>query len=153
MAIEYFHINESDFDMLDQIVRLEQEINGARGTGLNHFEAHSFIRYGRVYAAVEYDEVLACVYYMRDFSNPNRVFLYSILVKPSETGKRLGESILLSTFADLKDTGVRMVEVTVHPTNYKALRVYREALDFTVINAQNERDFSDVDFLVLRKML
>ena len=53
MAIEYFHISESDHDMLEQIMELEQEVHPARGTGLNYFEAHSFIRYGRVYAAVE----------------------------------------------------------------------------------------------------
>ena len=47
MAIEYFHISESDHDMLEQIMELEQEVHPARGTGLNYFEAHSFIRYGR----------------------------------------------------------------------------------------------------------
>ncbi len=153
MAIEYFHINESDYDMLDQIVNLEQEIHAARGGGLNYFEAHSFIRYGRVYAAVEYDEVLGSVYFLKDFSNPNRAYLYSIMIKPSESGKRLGESLLLSAFADLKEAGIRMVEATVHPSNYKALRVYKEELDFNVINAQDERDYAELEFLVLRKML
>lgn len=49
-----------------------QEVHPARGTGLNYFEAHSFIRYGRVYAAVEYDEVLGCAYFLRDFNNPGK---------------------------------------------------------------------------------
>lgn len=153
MAIEYFHINESDFDMLNQIVKLEQQVHANRGSGLNYFEAHSFIRYGRVYAAVEYDEVLGCVYFIRDFSNPNRVFLYSIVVKPSESNKRLGESLLLSAFADLKEANLRMVEATVHPSNYKALRIYREELGFNVINAQDDAEYADLEFLVLRKML
>ncbi len=153
MAIEYFQINESDYEMLTQIVQLEQQVHADRGAGLNYFEAHAFIRYGRVYAAVEYDEILGCAYFIKDFSNPNRVFLYSVVVKPSEVGKRLGESLLLSAFADLKEANLRMVEVTVHPSNHKALRVYREELGFNVINAQNESEYTDVEFLVLRKML
>ena len=151
MAIEYFHISEGDQDMLDQIVLLEQQIN-ARGS-LGFFEAHSFIRYGRVYAAVEYDEVLGCVYFMRDFNNPQRVFLYGVIVRPAESGKRLGESLLLSAIADMKESGIRMVEVTVRPDNFKAMRIYREALGFNVINAQNTREAAEEDLLILRKSL
>jgi len=151
MAIEYFHVHESDYDMLEQLVALEQEVHSSRGAGLNMFEVHSYIRYGRVYAAVDYDEVLGCAYFMRDFDNPNRVFLYGILVKPSESGKRLGESLLTNAFADLKESGLRMVEVTVHPSNYKALRVYREELDFHVINAADDSQAEEEDFLILRK--
>lgn len=153
MAVEYYHLRESDYDMLDQMVDLEQEVHGSRGAGLNLFEVHSYIRYGRVYAAVEYDEILGCAYFLRDFDNPNRVFLYSIVIRPSESGKNLGESLLLSAFADLKESNLRMVEVTVHPSNYKALRVYREALGFHVINAQDDANLDSEDFLILRKTL
>ena len=65
----------------------------------------------------------------------------------------IGESLLLSAFADLKESNLRMVEVCVHPSNYKALKIYREALGFNVINAQDEASYEDVDFLVLRKTL
>ena len=153
MAIEYFHISESDHDMLDQIQELEQEVHPARGTGLNFFEVHSFIRSGRVYAAVEYDEVLGCAYFLRDFNNPGQCFLYEIAVKPQESGKHIGESLLLSAFADLKESNLRMAEVCVHPSNYKALKIYRESLGFHVINAPEESAWDDVDFLILRKTL
>lgn len=76
-----------------------------------------------------------------------------MVVKPSESGKHIGESLLLSAFADLKESNLRMAEVCVHPSNYKALRIYREALGFNVINAQDEASYEDVDFLVLRKTL
>ena len=105
MAIEYFHIHESDQDMLEQIVALEQEVHRTRSNGLNAFEVFSLIRYQRVYAAVEYDEVLGCVCFMRDFSNDARAFLYSIIVNPSEAGTKLSESLLLTAFADLKQSG------------------------------------------------
>ena len=121
--------------------------------GLSVFEIHSFIRYGRVYAAVEYDEILGCVYFMRDFDNPGKAFLYGILVKPSESGKKLGESLLLSAFSDLKDSGIRMVEVTVHPSNHKAIKIYRDMLEFHIINLKDDEDPEDEDFLQLRKTL
>ena len=56
MAIEYFCISDSDTDMLEQIAQLEREVNASRGAGLSYFETQSFIRYGRVYAALEYDD-------------------------------------------------------------------------------------------------
>ena len=58
MAIEYFCISDSDTDMLEQIVQLERQVNGSKNANLGYFEAQSLIRYGRVYAALEYDEVL-----------------------------------------------------------------------------------------------
>ena len=151
MAVEYFHIRESDYDLLDQLVELEEDVH-QRG-GLSVFEIHSFIRYGRVYAAVEYDEILGCVYFTRDFDNPGKAFLYGILVKPSESGKKLGEPLLLSAFSDLKDSGIRMVEVTVHPSNHKAIKIYRDMLEFHIINLKDDEDPEDEDFLQLRKTL
>ena len=151
MAVEYFHIRESDYDLLDQLVELEEDVH-QRG-GLSVFAIHSFIRYGRVYAAVEYDEILGCVYFMRDFDNPGKAFLYGILVKPSESGKKLGESLLLSAFSDLNDSGIRMVEVTVHPSNHKAIKIYRDMLEFHIINLKDDEDPEDEDFLQLRKTL
>ena len=153
MSLEFFHIRENDYDMLEQLVELEQELHGSRGAGLNIFEVSSFIRFGRVYVAVEYDEVLSCVYFMRDFENPNKVFLYGIAVKPTESGKNVGVALLTNAFADLKESGFRMAEVLVDPSNYKALKVYREQLHFNVINVPDDESFDSEDLLVLRKTL
>lgn len=90
---------------------------------------------------------------MRDFDNPGKAFLYGILIKPGETSKRLAETLLLSAFSDLKDSGIRMVEVTVHPSNHKAIRIYRDMLDFHIINLGDDEDPADEDFLELRKTL
>ena len=71
----------------------------------------------------------------------------------SESGKHLGEALLANAFMDLKESNLRMVEVTVHPSNYKALRVYREELDFHVINVSDEDQMEEEEFLILRKTL
>lgn len=153
MAIEYFHIRESDFDVLDQLIELEESIHTTRGAGLNAFELHTFIRYGRVYAATEYDEVLGCCYFMKAFDNPGKVFLYGISVRPYESGKNIGVNLLKSAMLDLRDSNLRMVEVTVHPANQKALRIYREQLGFHIINAADDSSYDEEDYLILRRNL
>lgn len=153
MAIEYFQISENDHEMLDQILGLENEVHASRGGGLNYFEAHSFIKYGRVYAALEYDEILGCVYFLRDFSNPGKCYLYEIIVKPSEAGKHIGESLLLTAFADLKESNLRMVEVCVSPSNTKALRIYKDLLGFKVIRTDESEEKVEPGFVLLRKSL
>jgi len=153
MAIEFYHIRDNDYDLLDQIIDLEQKAHAGKSEGLNVFEVYSFIRYGRVYVAVEYDEILGCTYFMRDFDNPGKVFLYGIFVDPKERGKNIGESLLLSAISDLKESGVRMAEVTVHPQNKKAIEIYRDVLGFHIINLPDGGDAEDEEFLILRKTL
>ena len=58
MAIEFYHIRDNDYDLLDQIIDLEANAHAGKSAGLNVFEVYSFIRYGRVYVAVEYDEIM-----------------------------------------------------------------------------------------------
>ncbi len=151
MAVEFFHIRESDYDLLYQLADIEQELHP--GTGMNLFELYSYIRYGRVYAAVDYDEVVGSVYFLRDFENPGKAYLYGAMVVPAERGKKLGESLMLSAFGDLKEAGIRMVEVTVSPKNQRALKTYQDVLGFNIINLPDDADIEDEEFLLLRKTL
>lgn len=151
MAVEFFHIRESDYDLLYQLAEVEQSLHP--GTGMNLFEIHSYIRYGRVYAAVDDDDTLGSVYFLRDFENPGKAFLYGVTVRPEYRGKRLGESLLLSAFSDLKEAGVRMVEASVSPKNIKAIKVYRDSLGFNIINLPDDSNMEDEDILIFRKTL
>jgi len=153
MAVEFFHIRDNDYDLLDQIIDLEESIKPDKSEGMNVFEIYSFIRYGRVYVAVEYDEILGCCYFMRDFDNPGKVFLYGILTAPKEAGKHFGEALLKAAFSDLRESGMRMVEVTVNPANTKALKIYQEEMNFHIINVPDGANAEDEDFLILRKTL
>ena len=152
MAIDFFHIRESDYDLLYQLVDVEQGLHPGKGMSL--FEIYSYIRYGRVYAAVDGDDILGCVYFLRDFENPGKVMLYGVTVIPEMRGKRLGESLILSALADMKDSaGVRMAEVCVNPRNSKAMATYTDNLGFNIINVDEDTDIEDEDFVVLRKTL
>jgi len=156
MAIEYFHINEDDYNMLEQLTELEAEVHGGRASGLDYLEVYSCVKYGQVYVAIEYDEILGAAYFYRDFNNPGKCFLYEILVKPSETGKHIGESLLLSAFEDLKNlerNRIRIIEVCVHSSNANALKVYKDALGFNVINSKEDGEYEETEYFVLRKTL
>lgn len=151
MAVDFFHIRESDYDLLYQLADVEQELHPQGGRGL--FEIFSYVRYGRVYAAVNDENIIGSIYFLRDFENPAKAFLYGVTVAPEYRGKRLAESLMLSAFADLKDAGVHMVEVTVNPRNEKAIKTYRDTLEFNVINLPEDADMEEEDFIILRKTL
>lgn len=148
MAIEYYHLHENDTVMVDQLLDLEEEVHGEGALSL--FEVFSYMRYGRVYAAMEYDELLGCTYFLKDFDNPNRVFLYGFVIKPSEAGKNLAQNLIKTAMADLRDSGVRIAEVAVNPANEKAIQVYEEELGFAPATPE---DKEETDYLILRKAL
>ncbi len=152
MEMEYFHIRESDYDLLGQLIDLEDELHEGKGGGLNGFELHSYIRYGRVYAAVLNDTVVGCCYYIKDFENPSKVYLYATSIRPGQNTEGLAIDLLVCSLADLKESGTRMVEVTVSPSNYKAQRVYKEELGFSPLNLPADQG-SPEEFLILRKVL
>ena len=151
MDIEFFHISETDLDMIDQIVELEKRLS-RNNSGLTAFVVNAYVRYGRVYSAVDYDEVVGCAYFMKDFDNPGKVYLFGLLVDPKESGRKLGQNLLMSAFADLKDSGLRMAEVMVHPSNKGAIRVYRDELGFNLMNNSEDADEAD-EYLIMRRML
>lgn len=152
MAIEFYHISETDFDMIDQIVELEKRMS-KNGSGLTAFEVNAYVRYGRVYAAVEYDEVVGCSYFMKDFDNPGKVYLFGLIVDPKEAGKKLGQNLLMSAFADLKDSSLRMAEVAVHPSNRGAIKVYRDELGFNIINDTDQTIEGAPEYMIMRRIL
>ena len=51
MAIEFYHIRDNDYDLLDQIIDLEESVHAGKSAGLNVFEVYSFIRYGILHTA------------------------------------------------------------------------------------------------------
>ncbi len=81
------------------------------------FDLIAMLRHARVYVAVEYDEILGAVYFMRNFDNPDKVFLHSINIIDPQAYPNLGTSLLNIAFADMRAFGIRLVEVNVDPSN------------------------------------
>ena len=151
MAIEYFHIKERDFDLVEQLIQIE---NSSYDSGaLDVFDLIAMLRHARVYVAVEYDEILGAVYFMRNFDNPDKVFLHSINIIDPQAYPNLGTSLLNIAFADMRAFGIRLVEVNVDPSNYRALKIYREQLGFGASDSMQSEILGGEEILMLQKEL
>lgn len=151
MAIEYFHIKERDFDLVEQLIQIEGSSydNG----GMDIFDLIAMLRHARVYVAVEYDEILGAVYFMRNFDNPDKAFLHSINIIDPQTYPNLGTSLLNIAFTDMRAFGIRLVEVNVDPSNYRALKIYREQLGFVASDSMQSEILNGEEILMLQKEL
>ena len=152
MAIEYFHIKERDFDLVEQLVQMESASFDENGA-LDVFELIALLRHARVYVAVEDDRIIGSVYFMRNFDNPDKVFLHSINVTNPEVTPNLGVSLLNIAFTDMQTFGIKVVEVNVDPANYKALKVYREQLGFVACDSMQSEILNGEEILMLQKEL
>lgn len=152
MAIEYFHIKERDFDLVEQLVQMESA-SYEEETALDVFELIAMLRHARVYVAVENDAILGSVYFMRNFDNPDKVFLHSINIANPEETPNLGVSLLNVAFADMQSFGIKIVEVNVDPSNYKALKIYREQLEFVACDSMQSEILNGEEILMLQKEL
>ena len=151
MAIEYFQIKERDYDLVEQLLKIDSA-SYAEGA-LEIFDLVALLRHGRVYVAVEYDEVLGSVYFMRNFDDVDCAFLYSINIVKPESTPNLAVSLLNIAFADMKAFGIKSVEVNVDPTNYRALKIYRESLGFVASESMQSDLLGGSEILMLQKDL
>lgn len=151
MAIEYFQIKERDYDLVEQLLKIDAAAY-AEGA-LEIFDLVALLRHGRVYVAVEYDEVLGSVYFLRNFDDPDCAFLYSINIVNPEATPNLATSLLNIAFADMKAFGIKSVEVNVDPTNYRALKIYRENLGFVASESMQSDLLGGDEILMLQKDL
>ncbi|MBD5559572.1 MAG: GNAT family N-acetyltransferase [Clostridia bacterium] len=151
MAIEYFQIKERDYDLVEQLLKIDAAAYG--DAALEIFDLVALLRHGRVYVAVEYDEVLGSVYFLRNFDDPDCAFLYSISIVDPEATPNLATSLLNIAFADMKSSGIKSVEVNVDPANYKALKTYRENLGFVASESMQSDLLGGDEILMLQKDL
>ncbi len=151
MAIEYFQIKERDFDLVEQLVKIEADGYGSEA--MDVFDLIAMLRHARVYVAVEYDEVLGYVYFMRNFDDPEKAFLHSINIVNSQATPNLATSLLNIAFADMKTFGILTIEVNVDPSNYRALKIYREQLGFVASDSMQSELLGGEEILMLQKEL
>ena len=151
MAIEYFQIKEKDFDLVEQVLDIEGDTY--EDSGLDIFDLIAMLRHGRVYVAVEKENVIGVVYFMRSFDDTGKAFLQSInIVDPGEY-PNLAKSLLEVTFADMQSFGIKTVEVSCDPSNFRALKIYREELGFVASDSLQSDLLDGEELLMLQKDL
>lgn len=144
-------IHDNDKKIVDKIIVLEDQAFG--NGGMNEWHLVPFIRHGQVFAAVEGEEVLGAVQYMRDWQQPERAYLYGVSVSRERRGKGLGTVLLRDSFRELLQSGITEVELTVDPQNAAAIRVYQEKLGFSIGELRRNEYGAGEDRLVMRLQL
>ena len=152
MAIDYFHIKERDFDLVEQLVEIESGCFD-EASAFDAFELTALLRHGRVYVAVENETVIGSVYFMRNFDNTEKAFLHSINIVDPQKYANLGVSLLNIAFMDMKASGMKIIEVNVDAANIGALKKYREQLGFVPSDKLESEIFGGSKLLMLKKEL
>jgi ribosomal-protein-alanine N-acetyltransferase len=152
MTITFRAVDKPNAELISNIIDIEQE---AFGDGaLNEYVVVPLMRYGKVYIAVDEDDVaVACAYFMRDMADISQAYLMSVAVLPVFRGQNVGTALLNYALANLKRYGITRVLLTVDPANFNALSVYREKLGFTVVNSAKDEYGPGEDRLVMSKDL
>lgn len=93
---------------------------------LNKWSLPLFLHYGRVYIARYRGEPAGAAELIRDWYNPELVYLYGYAVAPQFRGEGIGTLFLRSILEELPPAGFRRLQLTVHPENQIALHIYRD---------------------------
>ncbi len=132
MTITFKAVEKPDTDIIECVLGIEK---AAFGSGaLNEYVIVPLMRHGRIYVAVDEDDVpIASAYFIRDMADTSLAYLLSVAVLPAFSGYDIGVALLEYAFSDIKELGISMIQLTVDPANFKALSTYREKLGFTVV--------------------
>ena len=152
MTISFQAIENPGVSEISRVIEIEQE---AFGDGaLNEYVVVPMMRYGKVFVAVdEQGNAIASAYFMRNMNNTEEAYLVSVAVMPAFRGQDVGTELLRFALDELKGMGITQVRLTVDPANFTALSVYREKLDFTVIDSSKDEYGQGEDRLIMSKQL
>lgn len=152
MTITFKAVEKPNKNTLSHILHIEKSAfgNGA----LNEYIVTPLMRHGKIYVAVDEDEVpIASAYFLRDMNDLDLAYLMSIAVLPAFSGYDIGVALLEYALSDIKDYCVTKVQLTVDPANFKALSTYREKLGFVVSEGAGDEYGTGDDRLTMVKVL
>ena len=108
--------------VVQDLVSLETDAFGSGG--LNEWHLVPLIRHGRVFVAWDEGKPVGMIQYMRDWSEPDKVYVFGISIIKERRGQGLGTTLMETSLKRLQEEQVRAVELTVDPGNKGAIAVY-----------------------------
>ncbi|HEY8463131.1 MAG TPA: GNAT family N-acetyltransferase [Bacillota bacterium] len=122
-------ITEVDDYLRDIILAIDEEAFG-QGS-LNEWSLPPFLHHGKVYLA-RYNGVPAAIAeLLRDWQEPELVYLYGLAVAKEYRGFGVGTALLSFILTNLTQNGFRRLQLTVHPDNQAALHMYQAKFGMT----------------------
>jgi len=125
MAVTVTRITDVEFELIDELTSIEAEAFG--DGGLNRWTFPVVIRHGAVYVLKCDDKVRGVADIIKDWVDPELAFIINLVIKKEDRGRGLGYKFLSELLRELRDDGVKRVQLTVDPKNEVAKHLYRKA--------------------------
>ncbi|QJW45114.1 GNAT family N-acetyltransferase [bacterium BFN5] len=140
-------IKNADLEVQNRLVYLENQAFGSGG--LNEWHLIPLIRHGRVFAARKDQTIIGVIEYMLDWDNPRKAYMIGVSIAKEARGQGLGTELIKRTLQFLSRENLTDVELTVHPENLAAIRVYENKLGFKTEELRTDEYGQGEDRLVM----
>ncbi len=112
-----------------QQMMIELEIDAFPGLGaVDEQTLVPIARYGKLiwYRKIGDERPVAVCECLRDFANPEKVYIFGYYVRSDQSGKGLGFSFLTEVLDELRKDGFKKVTLTVSESNLAAVKLYEK---------------------------
>lgn len=117
-------VTVADNYLREIMLNIDEEVFGP--ASLNEWSLPPFLHYGRVYLARFDGKPVGIAQLMRDWRDPELIYLYGYAVAPEYQGYGVGTALLRHIFETMPRAGFRRLQLTVHPENHIALHIYED---------------------------
>ncbi|WP_442604313.1 GNAT family N-acetyltransferase [Paenibacillus sp. KN14-4R] len=119
-------------ELLQTMIQLEKDVFGSDGA-VDEWGLVPIARHGRLILmrAAGDDVPIAVCELMRDYSKPDKAYIYGYYVRPDYQGKGIGKLLFDYVFDQLFRDNCTEVCLTVKPSNVSAVKLY-ERVGFTI---------------------
>lgn len=139
-----------DKNLMDGIVEMEKSTFGRFG-GVDLWILKPIVKFGRVFAVVEKEEVIGAAEFMVAFDRPE-AFLYGFSVKEEYRERGIGTNLLVHCENYFKEYGIEYISLTVDPKNEKAINLYKN-LDYYIESLELDEYEPGIDRYIMKKRL
>lgn len=150
MAAEVRQVTENNFALIKKLVAIEKEAFG-RG-GLNEWGLPPLIYHGAVYIIEADNSPAGIAEYMRDLEEAELAYLYGLAIAQEYRGQGLGKQLLKESLQQVKDKGIKQVELTVDPDNDRACTLYRNFGFEEIERRQDEYGVGEDRLIMVREL-
>ena len=125
---EYYIENPRHLTPKQQQMMIELEKDAFPGLGaVDEQTLVPIARYGKLiwYRKRGDDRPVAVCECLRDFTNPEKAYIFGYYVRSDQSGKGLGKAFLQEVLEELRKDGFKKVTLTVSESNLAALKLYQ----------------------------
>lgn len=149
--MEIKKIDKNDSFIVNQLVKIEEKAFGEGA--LNYWGLIPMIYHGAVYAVFVDKTPVGLAEYMRDMKEVDKVYLYSLAIKENYQKQGLASNLLDYSLKNLKEQGIKKVELTVSPENESALHLYQRKFSFSKKDYRKDEYGKGEDRLIMELKL